>query len=317
MRFTYIFRCGILAMLLACSTQAANSSPVQDVVRSKVGSLVTILTAPLDSSHGTLTVAIADFSTAEGAARTRQLGKALPILVQEVLTTRSYIKIVEREKIESVSKEIALGQSGLIDEATAQEAGRLVGARYIITGSVAELGAYFVVSGRIIDVTTGFVAASALEEIGRENLIAVSSKYVVVKRYALVPAFQSAIIPGWGQFYNDEPGKGIFFASMAAVGAAGLGLSYLAYQGNTYNQADNREYAENQYKQWKRLYYIHMGSIAWCATVWGIAVIDAFLTAHSSLSVPNEQVTINRGKITPIIAYSPYGTVKAGVTVGF
>ncbi|HNT96780.1 MAG TPA: CsgG/HfaB family protein [Elusimicrobiales bacterium] len=61
------------------------------------------------------------------------------MLVTALAGTKKYT-LVEREKLESVMAEQRLGASGAVTAQTAAKIGRLLGARYIITGAVTEFG---------------------------------------------------------------------------------------------------------------------------------------------------------------------------------
>jgi len=60
--------------------------------------------------------------------------------VTDMMTTELYeakvFNLVEREKLDYVAEEIRLGQSGLMDPATAPEVGKIKGARYTMTGAI-------------------------------------------------------------------------------------------------------------------------------------------------------------------------------------
>lgn len=94
--------------------------------------------------------------------------------VYDALVNSDAFDVVEREHLEQVLREQVLGHSGPVDERTAADFGRLVGAQYIICGSltglstrrsageVAGLGVtqskvYAHVSARCIEVETGRV----------------------------------------------------------------------------------------------------------------------------------------------------------------
>ena len=105
----------------------------------------------------------------------RRLGKGISdILSTELSKTNSFI-LLEREKLEEMMKEQTLGQTGFINEQTAPELGKLLGANAIITGSITQFGtrtethdiiltsgkkqiATCAVDIRIIDITTGQIA---------------------------------------------------------------------------------------------------------------------------------------------------------------
>ena len=60
--------------------------------------------------------------------------------ITEMMTTELYksglFNLLEREKLNYVAEEIKLGQSGLVDESTAPELGKIKGAQYTMTGAV-------------------------------------------------------------------------------------------------------------------------------------------------------------------------------------
>ena len=62
--------------------------------------------------------------------------------VTEMMTTELYeaglFTLLEREKLKYVGEEIRLSQSGLMDESTAPELGKIKGAQYSMTGAVTE-----------------------------------------------------------------------------------------------------------------------------------------------------------------------------------
>jgi len=60
--------------------------------------------------------------------------------ITEMMTTELFksglFNLLEREKLNYVAEEIKLGQSGLVDESTAPEPGKIKGAQYTMTGAV-------------------------------------------------------------------------------------------------------------------------------------------------------------------------------------
>ncbi|MDR1509175.1 MAG: CsgG/HfaB family protein [Synergistaceae bacterium] len=69
--------------------------------------------------------------------------------ITDMMTTELYdtgvFRLVERESIYLVAEELRLAQSGLMDTDTAPEIGKLVGAKYQMTGSIT--GYYYNISG--------------------------------------------------------------------------------------------------------------------------------------------------------------------------
>lgn len=66
----------------------------------------------------------------------RPLGRALAGLLATDLSQTDRLTVIERERVQLLLDEIALGQSGAVDAATAARAGRLLGAGRIVQGRV-------------------------------------------------------------------------------------------------------------------------------------------------------------------------------------
>ena len=81
------------------------------------------------------TLAVREFANTAG-------GDVPASAVTEMMTTELYeaglFTLLEREKLKYVGEEIRLSQSGLMDESTAPELGKIKGAQYSMTGAVTE-----------------------------------------------------------------------------------------------------------------------------------------------------------------------------------
>lgn len=121
----------------------------------------------------TKTVAVIDFvpsseydSDMEGIAKT----------ANDTITTfivnygKNEINVVERMQIDKVLKEQGFQQSGFVDIDTAVELGKLVGANYVIVGSVNSTGGFNVrINAKIVDVETAKIIYSEFIDASDEN----------------------------------------------------------------------------------------------------------------------------------------------------
>jgi TolB-like protein len=82
-----------------------------------------------------------------------EVGVQQPLLME--LTENPSLRVVERSRLREILDEQGLVTSGQVDPRTAVELGRLVGARYIVTGSFIDNYGQFSLSARIFDVETG------------------------------------------------------------------------------------------------------------------------------------------------------------------
>lgn len=99
------------------------------------------------------------------------LRKGLCDMMITELSKMSGLQVVERNKLEKIMQEIALGQSGVVDQSTAPEVGKLLGADMLMMGSfVRDLGTSIRIDTRLVDVETGEVV-KAEEVSGRAKKV--------------------------------------------------------------------------------------------------------------------------------------------------
>lgn len=93
------------------------------------------LAAQEPASHGVPVVAVIDFNAFSLSLQDASaVGKGVAGMLITELSDREGMQVVERQELNSVLQEAKLALSGRVDETTAMELGRLVGAQYLITG---------------------------------------------------------------------------------------------------------------------------------------------------------------------------------------
>ena len=104
-------------------------------------------------------------------------------IVAEWITTSlnktGAFEVYERLSIEKITAEHKLGMSGLLDDETIAEIGRMRGVQAIITGSVIKFGNIISVTAKVIDVETAKIIDSA--DVKTNNVDAIS---VQIERFA-------------------------------------------------------------------------------------------------------------------------------------
>jgi TolB-like protein len=99
---------------------------------------------------------------------------ALQVGVQELLLTElaqnNALRVVDRARIRELLEEQGLAASGRVDATTAARIGRIVGARYVVTGGFVDLNGDFRLDGRIVDVETTEVLKSQQVRGNRNDL---------------------------------------------------------------------------------------------------------------------------------------------------
>jgi hypothetical protein len=99
-----------------------------------------------------MTVAVLPFEGSD-----EQLASQVTDLLSACLSSDSGVDLVERAKLAEVLEEQGLGRAGLVDPATAQRVGYLVGARVLILGRTFEMDRKTYIVGRLVGVETGRV----------------------------------------------------------------------------------------------------------------------------------------------------------------
>lgn len=129
-------------------------------------------------SAGRQPIAVLPFNS--NAKRTEEgTGTAVADILTHDLVGRTEFLVVERSQIEKVMSEHSFQLSGAVDSATAVRVGNLLGARYVVLGSVEKLAGQYQINARIVEVQNGQVVATAFEEIPATLLEAEAKPYLV------------------------------------------------------------------------------------------------------------------------------------------
>lgn len=120
-------------------------------------------------------IAVFPFTDGGSYGPAREDLSALTVGIQQMLLTELQqnpaLRIVERSILRAVLDEQDLAPGGRVDPETAARVGRLVGARYAITGAYMDMFGNFRLDARIVDVETGEVLrATRIENERREQL---------------------------------------------------------------------------------------------------------------------------------------------------
>lgn len=148
-------------------------------IKSLLASLVVLLLAPggfaaaqeADTRPG---LAVFPFTNGGSFGPEKEDLAALEVGIQQMLLTElaqnPALRVVERSQLRSILEEQDLVRSGHVDPSTAARIGRLVGARYVVTGAFMDVYGAFRLDGRIVDVETGEILKTEEIRNRKENL---------------------------------------------------------------------------------------------------------------------------------------------------
>src|SRR2546422_6208935 len=98
------------------------------------------------------------------------LQKGMAAMIISELAANPGARVVEREALQRLLDEQNLGASGRVDDATAAKLGKLVGARYVVTGTFIDFYGDFRVDVRLVNVETSEIVKVEKENMRRDHL---------------------------------------------------------------------------------------------------------------------------------------------------
>jgi TolB-like protein len=120
------------------------------------------------------------------------LGVGLQQMLLTELAQNSNLRIIERGRLNDLLAEQNLAAQGRADQAGAAQIGKLVGARYVVLGSYADLFGQFRMDTRVVDVETGEILKTESVRDRREKvydlLVDLASKIVADVHLPALPA---------------------------------------------------------------------------------------------------------------------------------
>jgi formylglycine-generating enzyme required for sulfatase activity/TolB-like protein len=105
-------------------------------------------------------IAVLDFEQRGDAFKTQDMGGIVAEWFTTAMVKDGRFQVVERALLKQIIEEQKLGMSGLIDQGSTAQLGKILGVKTIISGSVLLFQDYVEVNARIINVNTGSIVAA-------------------------------------------------------------------------------------------------------------------------------------------------------------
>lgn len=138
------------------------------------------------------TLAILDF---ESIGSEEYLGKAVAEIIRTELVGTKKFRVAERAQIKKALSEQELQMTGAIDDESAVQIGKLLGADLIIVGSVVKIGTSYTINSRLIDVQTGEAQLGRNVTGNDLNLLTGMSRTLIEDLFGKKPVGQVPITP--------------------------------------------------------------------------------------------------------------------------
>ena len=150
-----------------------------------------VCASPSVEAQESLTMAVGTFANRTGDPSLDPLSKGLADMLMTDLSVAKGLTLLERERLQAIVDELKLSGSGLIDPATAQKVGKLVGADLLVVGAFSSVEPTMRIDARLVTVETGEVVATAKAEGPSDRFFAVEAD--LAKK--LLRAFGVALTP--------------------------------------------------------------------------------------------------------------------------
>jgi len=96
--------------------------------------------------------------------------RSVPDLLRTYLSESNEVVVLSRDRLETVLQEQSLSMSGLIDSSQVQSIGKLLGAEFILSGSIDLQNGDYVISADLIRVKTGQIQTEIVRTANRDYL---------------------------------------------------------------------------------------------------------------------------------------------------
>ena len=172
-----------------------------------------LLQGPVDDN----TVAISTFKNL-GSENLGPLGKGMSAMLIHDLSQVPDLQVVERVKLQALLEEMNLGTSGLVDQKTAPKLGKLLKARHVTTGNLADI------EDKNMQIASALVDAEKIDSISTQE-----AQGAIKRFYDLEKEIACDIIKDLGRDCSKMPGAfgKIHTTSLAALTSFSVGLDYL------------------------------------------------------------------------------------------
>ena len=239
----------------------------------------------LKTKPGIRRIAVFPFLALDPKAQGSKLAPISRALLADRLVRRSGIISANKQRLEATIKSLPTDQMGrfAIDEARA--VGDVVGADTLVIGTVSTTGNGYLVDARAVDVTTGARLVDASQEFESESMMKYADLIRVDKTVG-GGIWRSAVLPGWGQFYQGDYGRGVTYGAIFATSfISGVIAGVLGSVYTDQYTSSNRENVVNYREQANRAYGQANVFLAISGLMWASSIADAWITGknHSSI----------------------------------
>jgi TolB-like protein len=118
--------------------------------------------------HAQVRIAVSDFTNKSNALFLDSWERSVPNLLRSNLSASDQVVVLDRNKLDKVLEEQALTMSGLMDSSNVKSIGKLLGAEFILSGTIDQVNDEIVISADLIRVKTGEIQTELVRARNKE-----------------------------------------------------------------------------------------------------------------------------------------------------
>ena len=118
--------------------------------------------------HAQVRIAVSDFANKSDALYLDAWERSVPNLLRSNLSASDQVIVLDRNKLDKVLEEQALTLSGLMDSSRVQSIGKLLGAEFILSGTIDQVNDEIVISADLVRVKTGEIQTELVRARNKE-----------------------------------------------------------------------------------------------------------------------------------------------------
>jgi TolB-like protein len=123
----------------------------------------------LTSGYAQVRVAVSDFSNKSDALFLDAWERSVPNLLRSNLSSSDYVTVLDRNKLDKVLEEQALTLSGLTDSSNVKSIGKLLGAEFILSGTIDQQSSQIIIIADLVRVKTGEIQTEIVRSYNKDH----------------------------------------------------------------------------------------------------------------------------------------------------
>ena len=160
----------MLLTALLLSSRIAVAQPVAGSIEGGLQDLAQAIVSK-SSQNDADVVAVLPFPNSDGSCSVLGTYLADELIQSLFNVSGSKLRIIERSQLESLLREIKIGEGGILNPATTQKLGTLSGVRALVLGTVTVIGDHIRINARLVSTTNGQTVSAAGIGIARNGEI--------------------------------------------------------------------------------------------------------------------------------------------------